>query len=363
MRALGSGHSVRRGERGTFPMQRSISRLIRLFLTSVLLYAGPMPTRACATCGCTLSADAALGYSAVPGWHLTVEYDYINQDQLRGGTGRASFSQVVNDPSEPALGGGEIEKQTINHYVTAGLSYSPTSTWNFNLLVPYVVRDHTTYGLQLAPYRSSESTADEISGAHVSGIGDIRLIGSYQGLLAVHNLGLQFGVKLPTGQYGTQVNFTSGPNVGTPLDASLQVGTGSTDLIVGAYYHHAVSLNFGAFVNAQFQSAVAYRQHVPGNDFRPGNSTTVSLGLRYEDNPQALPQLQLNLLHKSPDQGALADRPDTAGTVLYVSPGLTVRAVQQVYLFGFVQLPVYSKLEGYQLIPRWTATVGANFAF
>ena len=322
-----------------------------------------MPTFACATCGCTLSADAAMGYSVVPGWHLTIEDDYINQDQLRGGTGTASAAQIVNDPSNRALGGGEIEKQTINHYVTMGFSYSPSSNWNLNLLVPYVVRDHTTYGVQLAPYNASESAADEISGAHVSGVGDIRLIASYQGLLAIHNLGLQFGVKLPTGQYGTRVNFSSGPNVGAPLDASLQVGTGSTDLIVGAYYYHAVTQNFDAFVNGQFQSAVAHRQDAPGNDFSPGNSTTISMGLRYEGSSQALPQLQLNLLHKSPDQGALADRPDSAGTVVYVSPGLTVRAVQQVYLFGFVQVPVYSKLDGYQLIPRWTATVGANYAF
>jgi hypothetical protein len=304
-----------------------------------------------------------MGYSVIPGWHLTFEDDYINQDQLRGGTSTASAAQVVNSPSDPALGGGEIEKQTINHYVTMGLSYSPSASWNLNLLVPYVARDHTTYGVQLAPYNASESAPDEISGAHVSGIGDIRLIGSYQVLLPVHNLGLQFGIKLPTGQYGTRVNFSSGPNAGTPLDASLQVGTGSTDLIVGAYYYHAIGQNFDAFVNGQFQSAVLHRQDAPGNDFRPGNSSTMSLGLRYEGSPQALPQLQLNVLHKGPDQGALADRPDTAGTVVYVSPGVTIRAVQQVYLFGFVQLPVYSKLDGYQLIPRWTATIGMSYAF
>jgi hypothetical protein len=344
-------------------MQCSVGGLIRLLISTALLLAGPTPVFACATCGCTLSADAAMGYSVVPGWHLTIEDDYINQDQLRGGTRPASASQVVNDASDPALGGGEIEKQTINHYLTMGLSYSPSSSWNLNLLVPYVVRDHTTYGVQLAPYTASETAADQISGAHVSGVGDVRLIGSYQGLLPVHNLGLQFGVKLPTGQYGTRVDFDSGPNAGKPLDASLQAGTGSTDLIFGAYYYHAVGQNFDAFVNGQFQSAVAHRQHEAGNDFRPGNSTTMSLGLRYEGSPQALPQLQLNVLHKSADQGALADSPDTAGTVVYVSPGVTLRAFRQIYLYGFVQLPVYSKLDGYQLIPHWTATVGANYAF
>jgi hypothetical protein len=304
-----------------------------------------------------------MGYSVVSGWRVSIEDDYINQDQLRGGNSSATASQVVNEPSDPALRGGEIEKQTINHYLTTGISYSPNSSWNINLLVPYVVRDHTTYGVQTSPYSASESAAQQISGAHVSGVGDVRLIASYQGLLPLDGLGLQFGLKLPTGQFGTRVKFDSGPNLGTPLDASLQVGSGSTDLVVGAYYYHAVSQNIDAFVNSQFQAAVMHHQNVPGNDFRPGNSLTTSLGLRYEANPRVLPQVQLNVLRKSADQGALADRPDTAGTVVYVSPGLTVRAVQRVYLFGFVQLPVYSKLDGYQLIPHWTVSAGANYAF
>jgi hypothetical protein len=304
-----------------------------------------------------------MGYSAVAGWRINLEDDYINQDQLRGGTGAAIPSQVVNAPSNPALGGGEIEKQTINRYLTLGISYSPNSSWNLNLLVPYVNRDHTTYGVQLSPYSASESSPDEISGAHVSGLGDIRLIGSYQGLLATHNLGLQFGVKIPTGQFGTRVDFSSGPNAGTPLDASLQVGTGSTDLIVGAYYYQAVSQNFDAYVNGQFQAAVDERQNEPGNDFRPGNSATMSLGVRYEATPRLVPQLQLNVYRKSADQGALADTPDTAGTVVYLSPGLTVPAAQHMQLYGFVQLPVYSKLDGYQVFPHWTASVGVSYGF
>src|SRR6202008_2279346 len=67
---------------------------------------------ACASCGCTLSADAAMGYSALPGWRLSVEYDYINQDTLRSGT-----HSVTGVPA-----GTELEHQTINQYVTAGLS-------------------------------------------------------------------------------------------------------------------------------------------------------------------------------------------------------------------------------------------------
>jgi hypothetical protein len=304
-----------------------------------------------------------MGYSSATGWRVNLEYTYIDQDQLRSGTGTTNPAAAVNNPSNPALGGGEIEKQTINRYLTLGLTYRPDSDWNFNLLVPYVSRDHTTYGTQLAPYTPSESEPDQISGAHVSNLGDIKLIGNYQGLLPTHNLGVQLGVKLPTGQYGTAVGFYDGPNAGTPLDASLQAGTGSTDVIVGAYYFQAISQNFDAFANVQFQSAVAHKQDQPGNDFRPGNSATLSFGLRYEENPQWIPQLQLNLSRKSADQGALADTTDTAGTVAYLSPGLTAHIHHGLYGYAVLQVPLYSNLSGYQLFPHWTATAGLSYAF
>jgi hypothetical protein len=168
---------------------------------------------------------------------------------------------------------------------------------------------------------------------------------------------------LPTGRYGTAVQFSSGPKAGTPLDASLQPGTGSTDVIVGAYYYRPISENFDITVNGQFQGAVKQRQNEPGNDFRPGNSLDFSIGLRYDAHPDWVPQLQLNLLHKSADQGALADVPDTVGTVLYLSPGLTVRALPQLQVYGFAQLPVYSNLDGYQLFPRYTVSVGLSYSF
>jgi hypothetical protein len=302
---------------------------------------------ACASCGCTLSADAAMGYSALPGWRLSVEYDYINQDELRSGT--HSVSGVPD--------GSELEHQTLNRYVTGAVSYTPDSSWNVTLLVPYVIRDHSTYG-----EFDSTQPLPPLSYSHSSSIGDVKLIGSYQGWLPTRNFGVQLGVKLPTGRYGTAVDFSSGPLAGAPLDASLQPGTGSTDLIVGAYYYRAISQNFDAFANGQFQAAVRQRMDQPGNDFRPGNSTNVSLGLRYEGNPRWVPQLQANLLHKSPDQGALADVQNTAGIVAYLSPGITLQVATSLHLFGFVQLPVYSNLYGIQLFPRYTVSVGATYA-
>ena len=313
-----------------------------------LLLVAPHEAQACATCGCTLSADAAMGYSANPGWRLSIEYDYIHQNQLRSGT--HSVSGVPD--------GNELERETLNRYITTSLSYSPSSDWNVSVFAPYVVRTHSTYGT----FDSTQPLPD-LSSSRSSSIGDMRLIGSYQGILPTHNLGVQVGIKLPTGKYGTAVDFDAGPNAGTPLDASLQPGTGSTDVILGAYFYQAISQNWDFFANGQFQSAVKHHMDQPGDDYRPGNSTSLSFGFRYEAHPRWVPQVQVNLLHKSRDQGALADVESTAGNVAYVSPGLTARVVDQLHLFGFVQLPVYSNLYGYQLFPRYTVSVGASYAF
>ena len=91
----------------------------------------------------------------------------------------------------------EVEKQTINRYFTLGLDYASSANWDFKVLVPYTDRSHTTYGAASNPL-----TPDLVSGATVSGLGDIKFITSFQGLLPTHNLGVQLGVKLPTGDYG-----------------------------------------------------------------------------------------------------------------------------------------------------------------
>lgn len=324
---------------------------------------------ACATCGCSLSTDAAMGYSASTGWRVSADYSFINQDQLRSGTGAISPAQVADINT----GGGnqEVEHQTISRYITLGLSYAPSVDWSYRLLAPYISRSHTTYGAASNPL-----TQDQLSGASVGSLGDIKFIVSYQGVLPTHNLGFQFGVKLPTGNYGgpgangtgsvgrNPVSFGPGGNAGGQLlDTSLQAGTGSTDLIIGGYFYQPVSQNFDAFVNSQFQAAVMEKLDQVGANYRPGNLATVSVGLRYEASPLIVPQLQVNITRKSAELGALADTANTAGTVAYLSPGISANVMTNTQLYAFVQLPLYSRLDGYQLFPHYTATVGISHAF
>jgi hypothetical protein len=343
----------------------------RSFTAALALAATPFVANACATCGCSLSSDAATGYSNEPGWRIDLQYSYIDQSQLRIGAHSLSEPQVarINDNG----GAQEIEKDTTSRYITAGLTYSPDMDWNVNLQIPWVDRSHSTYGNAT----TDRLTPSGLSGSSFSQLGDVRLIGSYQGLLPTNNLGIQFGVKLPTGDYGGQnlatgapvgrhpVYFSSGPNAasGQAVDTSLQPGTGSTDIIVGAYYFQAVSQDFDAFIDARYQIAALEALDQINANYRPGNLLTISTGLRYEHSPDYTPQLQINYTHKSTDQGALADITDSAGDVVYLSPGISFNLYQGLRAYGFVQLPIYSDLVGYQLFPRWTADAGISYSF
>jgi hypothetical protein len=318
-----------------------------------------------------------MGYSASGGWRVNLEYDFIDQDQLRNRYAPIPPAEVagLNPPGSTPQNPGpqEVEHGTINRYLTAGVTYSPNPQWTFSASIPYIDRSHTTYNA-VAP---DELTPADISSAHSTGIGDIKLIGGYQGILPTHNLGVQLGIKLPTGRYGGQnletgvqvgrapVYFSSGPNAALheALDTSLNPGTGSYDLIVGAYYYRAVSQNFDAFVNGQVQATMEHALDRANADYRPGDSENLSFGLRYERDPRWVPQMQINTTHKSPDQGALADNTDTAGTVVYLSPGITARLEKHMHGYAFVQRPVFSRLNGYQVFPHWTGSVGLSYAF
>ncbi len=328
---------------------------------------------ACATCGCSLSTDAATGYPTRAGWSVSLQFDDIDQNQLRHGSKPVSTGEVaaLND----AGGDQEVEHDTVNRYTTLGVSWAPNSDWGVRVLVPWIDRGHSTYASATNPV-----TEDQLSTAKIKGLGDLRVIATWQGLLEQKNLGFQLGLKLPTGRYGGAdadgtgvvgrhpAAFQHGPlsandSPDNLVDTSLQPGTGSTDVILGAYYHQPVSTDLDAFVNAQFQAAVANRLHGAGEDFRVGNTTFVSFGARYEAHPALVPQLQVNISHKAADQGALADNPDSAGTVVYLSPGVTGVIGDHWQAFAFVQLPVASHLMGYQLAPQWTGSAGVSYSF
>lgn len=325
-------------------------------LPAITCLSMPLQALACASCGCTLSTDwDSLGYSNTTGFKVDLRYDYLSQDQLRSGNHSitaASASQISNAGNPQ-----EVESFTHNHYVTLGIDYSSNTAWGISILIPYIQRDHATLGTN----SDGTSPADGAYQSNTSGIGDIKVIGRYQGFSAQHNLGVLFGFKLPTGstqQTGTSTD-PNNLNVPTLIDRSLQLGTGTTDAIIGAYYLAAINTQWDYFAQVTYQSALD-----TNNGFRPGDGINLNFGARYLAAMTSItPQVQLNLRHVEADTGINADTISTGGNLAYISPGISLPLGKQTSLYSFVQLPIYQDVNGVQLTPSYTASIGLKAAF
>ncbi len=342
---------------GDKPGARVLRAKAALAVVSVCALLGNADAFACAACGHTLSSDwGTQGISLKPGFAVDLSYSYINQDQQRYGTGSASPALINNQLAN----GQEIESYTRTQTLTAALGYNDED-WGVSVLLPWVKRTHATFGTT-APLGSSYSTSSD------SGIGDIRVIGRYDGFSEDKSTGLIGGVKLPTGN--TRATFNSGTNAGQPLDAGLQIGTGSTDVILGGYTTGTVA-SYGWFLQGMVQHAVATQQALGNLDYRPGDSYSVNAGIRYAGfGAKVSPMLQLNIIKRQADSGALTVPTDpitgvpvSGGTLAYLAPGVSVRVGGGASVYGFVQLPVYQKVNSLQLTTRYTLTLGVRQSF
>lgn len=311
---------------------------------------------ACAACGCTLSSDwENLSFSSSAGFKLDIRYDYLHQNQLRSGMKTISpsaASKVIND-GEPQ----EVERFTKNNYLTLGLDYSPNIDWGVNIQLPYIDRSHSTLGT--ASDGVTPGDDGEQYDSKTSNIGDIKVIGRFQGFNEQHNFGILFGLKLPTGSYkevGTSTDVNAPGDI--IIDKGLQPGTGSTDVIVGAYYSEMLNKNWDYFSQAIYQTALDTK-----DDYKPGNGLNVNLGIRYLGFSEVTPQLQLNARNVKHDTGENADTISTGGTLIYLSPGISVPISDQASINGYVQLPIYQNIRGVQLLPRYTASISLRVKF
>jgi len=296
---------------------------------------------ACSSCGCTLSSDwASQGYAAAEGLRIDMRFDYFDQDQLRAGTHSVSRSSI-EIPTDR-----EVQQSTLNRNYTLSIDYSPNADWGFNLQIPYFNRFHTTI---------AEGDTD-ISTSHTESMGDIRFLVRYQGFSADHTTGMQAGIKFATGSFDN--NFIAGPQQGNLLDRGLQPGTGTTDLIVGIYHFGILSRDWDYFAQAYVQQPLNYR-----DDFRPGAGINANAGVRYVGFSKVTPHLQLNVRAEKRESGAEADVDNSGATLVYLSPGVTVILSHHVSAYGFVQLPVYQRVNGLQIEPRYTASAGLHYAF
>jgi len=297
--------------------------------------------QACGACGCTLHSDwSTQGVATGEGFQLDLRYDFFKQDDLRLGRSRVERSQLPL-PNEQ-----EVQLQTLNRNLTLGLDYSPGGDWGLNLQVPVFDRTHET----IAPGDT------ETSASRSAGWGDVRVLVRYQGLTESRSVGVQLGFKLPTGR--TTDTFNGGPQGGEALDRGLQLGTGTTDLLFGVYAFGNLGADWGYFAQAMVQLPLAEK-----NGFRPGNGLNCNFGVHFAGFEAIAPQLQVNLRAEKPEQGVNSDALNSGATLAYLSPGLRARLSRRLQVSAFVQIPIYQRVTGYQIEPRFLASMGLHYAF
>jgi len=313
------------------------------FLEMVLLLGALVASNsfACSSCGCTLNSDwSSQGYVAGKGVSIDLRYDYFDQTELRTGAHSVDRS-AIGFPTDR-----EIQQTTTNKNTTLGVDYGISRYWGVGVQLPYFDRLHTTI---------TEGDTD-ISTSHTRSVGDVRVMARYQGFSEDVSYGVQFGLKLPTGRIDAL--FSDGPQVGESLDRGLQPGTGTTDLLIGAYNVGSLAPAFSYFAQVLLQQALTSR-----DGFKPGIGLNANIGARYTGFGKIVPQLQLNLRVEDRESGSNADIPNSGATLAFISPGVSFKVASRADIFAYAQLPLYQRVNGLQLEARYFFSAGFHFRY
>jgi hypothetical protein len=311
----------------------------RWHLFAFTAWLAALSTPAAASCGsafCTIATTYdALGIRVEPGFRLDVRGDYVDQNILRSGTNKVG-PQGIPDTHD--------EVGTINRNLVATLDYSWSPNWGVSVLVPYVSRSHDHVFNDPVEGPEPESWS-------FNGFGDVKVIGRYQ----INNasgsaFGVRLGLTLPTGSFN-EVNAE-----GERAERTLAPGTGTTQLIAGLYGNGWFGTSsLGYFASATVQTPLNNRE-----DFRPGTQFAANAGLSYPVATNVALLLQVNALVKWRDSGLQAEPEDSGSRQVFVSPGINITVVRNLFLYGFVQLPIYQSVNGTQLTADWAAVAGIS---
>lgn len=267
--------------------------MIRRCTAAVLPLLALLPLAASASCGagfCPVNTQwEVLGAWQEPGLRMDLRYEFLDQDQPRQGRDKVSVGQI------PAH---HDEVRTLNRNWLLGLDYSANARWGVSLTLPLVNRDHS--------HIHNHHGAQLHDAWELDGLGDARLLGRYR--LEGRRLNLLLCLKLPTGDTGVA------NAAGDPAEPSLQPGTGTTDLLLGAAYRQADLRSPWTW----FAQGLAQQPLAGHEGYRPGRRLTLDLGLHYAATRSLGLQAQLNGLIADRDQGERGEPRSTAGEYVFL---------------------------------------------
>lgn len=305
-------------------MHRPLARCLIVLLS----LAASAEASACA-CGCGVFS---VGTSALlpegTGGTAFLEYDLLNQTENWSGT--SSSPAAAND-----------DKNVRSDFYTAGLQYMFDRDWGVNLAVPYTDRLFIT---------EDGGTLDSF---HHDSLGDVRLMAMYTGFSDDMSSGLEFGLKFATGDYTYR-----------GIDRDTSIGTGTTDLILGAFDQESLDGEnlWTGFGQLHYDRALAAHA-----GYRPGNELDAAAGVYYAGwqfgrSSSVAPVLQLLLSDRLRDTGVNAANGDSGYLRMLIAPGLELD-LGKVRFYGDIELPIYQDVNGQQVVAPRQYKLIASFSF
>ncbi len=258
---------------------------------------------------------------------------YAYQDQNRNWSGSSQAPAANND-----------DKEIQTDFVTFGLQYMFNRSWGIQAEVPYDYRS----------FRAKDDDGDIVT-RNWSQFGDIRVRGIYTGFFDDMSAGVTFGVKLPTGSHAFDSGF---------VDRDTQIGTGSTDILLGAFYRRNLTKDnkWDWFAQLQLDVPVLIQ-----DEYRPGIELDASAGIDYTGfslgRVRISPLAQVVFSERTSDSGANSASPVASGYQrIMLSPGIEFH-IHPVKIYADAEFPVYQNFTGNQLAASALFKVSLSFMF
>lgn len=329
-----------------------MSRFLRIWGPGLILSISAISS-AFASCGssfCSINANWDEHGLHKRGWRADLRYSFSHADTLRSGSDKISADTAA---------AGEVENLgTYNRILTATADYTYNTRWGATIVVPYIYRFHDH---NIGPY--SGSTPADYESFHTAAPGDVRIVGRYRWSVDAERgtgLGFKFGLKLDTGKQDATIKQTGE----VPEEVTLQTGNGSTDAILGLFWHRSPpGQDLSWFAQGTVQTSIN-----ADSTFRPGNSVTIDGGLRYAMNHALSSLLQLNGQWNHADSRADAALTESlerssGGKTLTLSPGLIYAVTRSSQVYALIQLPLYQYVNGEQLTADQSLVFGVDHRF
>ena len=289
----------------------------------------PSLVQACA-CGCGVF-DVGTSAMFPNGSGSMAFIKYADQDQNRNWHNTAAAPAAIND-----------DKDIQTQFVTLGLQTMFNQSWGIQAELPYAFR------------RFTKDDAGTIGSRSWSQAGDLRVEGIFTGFFSDQSAGLTFGLKLPTGSHTFAATF---------VDRDTQIGTGSTDILLGGFYHGNLTCNnhWGWFTQLQLDAPVLIQ-----SQYRPGVELDTAAGIDYKGfalgHLKVIPLAQAIFSERTSDSGSAAAPADSGYQRLLLSPGLEFQ-IHPIKINADVEFPVFQNITGNQLGAPILFKVSFGFMF